>query len=160
MAILSSSKARAKNTTGMSSASNGGAGSRSTNQRIALLIFVGPFAVLFIGLYIIPIAYSIYQSLLGIKRDGTFGASYEVFVGLSQYVEVFRSSPFWNAVGRVLLFGVVQVPVMLGLALLLALLLDSPLVRGKKFFRLAFFAPYAVPGVIAAIMWGFLYSRG
>jgi len=31
-------------------------------------------------------------------------------------------------------------------------------VRGKKFFRLAFFAPYAVPGVIAAIMWGFLYS--
>ena len=57
-----------------------------------------------------------------------------------------------------LIFGAVQVPVMLGLALLLALLLDSPLVKGKKFFRLAFFAPYAVPGVIAAIMWGFLYS--
>ena len=57
-----------------------------------------------------------------------------------------------------LVFGVVQVPVMLGLALLFALLLDSPLIRGKKFFRLAFFAPYAVPGVIAAIMWGFLYS--
>jgi multiple sugar transport system permease protein len=58
----------------------------------------------------------------------------------------------------VLLFGVVQVPVMLGLALLFALLLDSPLLRGKRFFRLAFFVPYAVPGVIAAIMWGFLYS--
>ncbi len=57
-----------------------------------------------------------------------------------------------------LIFGVVQVPVMLGLALLFALLLDSPLLRGKKFFRLAFFVPYAVPGVIAAIMWGFLYS--
>ncbi|MEV9423170.1 sugar ABC transporter permease, partial [Klebsiella quasipneumoniae] len=56
------------------------------------------------------------------------------------------------------LFGVVQVPVMLGLALLFALLLDSPLLRGKRFFRLAFFVPYAVPGVIAAIMWGFLYS--
>ena len=47
---------------------------------------------------------------------------------------------------------------MLGVALALALLLDSPLVRGTKFFRLAFFAPYAVPAVIAAIMWGFLYS--
>lgn len=57
-----------------------------------------------------------------------------------------------------LLFGAVQVPVMLGLALVFALLLDSPLIRGKKFYRLAFFAPYAVPGVIAAIMWGFLYS--
>ena len=39
-----------------------------------------------------------------------------------------------------------------------ALLLDSPLLRGKRFFRLAFFAPYAVPGVIAAIMWGYLYA--
>jgi multiple sugar transport system permease protein len=47
---------------------------------------------------------------------------------------------------------------MLGFALVLALLLDSPLVKGKKFFRLAFFVPYAVPGVIAAIMWGYLYS--
>jgi multiple sugar transport system permease protein len=37
-------------------------------------------------------------------------------------------------------------------------LLDSPLVRGKAFFRLTYFLPYAVPGVIAAIMWGFLYS--
>jgi multiple sugar transport system permease protein len=59
---------------------------------------------------------------------------------------------------RVLEFGVVQVPIMLGLALIFALLLDSPLLRGKRFFRLAFFVPYAVPGVIAAIMWGFLYS--
>ena len=71
---------------------------------------------------------------------------------------MFQNGAFWSSVRRVLLFGVVQVPVMLGLALLFALLLDSPLLRGKKFFRLAFFVPYAVPGVIAAIMWGFLYS--
>ncbi|WP_316316750.1 carbohydrate ABC transporter permease, partial [Clavibacter michiganensis] len=64
----------------------------------------------------------------------------------------------WGSVLRVLLFGIVQVPVMLGLALVFALLLDSPLLRGKRFFRLAFFAPYAVPGVIAAIMWGYLYA--
>ena len=93
-----------------------------------------------------------------VQRKGTFGPAQEVFGGLTQYVRVFADAPFWDSVGRVLLFGVVQVPVMLGLALLLALLLDSPLVKGKQFFRLAFFVPYAVPGVIAAIMWGFLYS--
>ena len=71
---------------------------------------------------------------------------------------VIKSSGFWASVGRVLLFGIVQVPVMLGLALMFALQLDSPLLRGKRFFRLAFFVPYAVPGVIAAIMWGFLFS--
>jgi multiple sugar transport system permease protein len=75
-----------------------------------------------------------------------------------QYRRVFTDSPFWQSVERVLLFGIVQVPVMLGLALILALLLDSGLVSGKRFFRLAFFLPYAVPGVVAAIMWGYLYS--
>lgn len=121
-------------------------------------MFVLPFTLLFIAFYVVPIGFAIYQSLLTVEREGTFGPATQVFGGFVQYAAVFRDAPFWESVGRVLLFGVVQVPIMLGLALLFALLLDSPLVRGKKFFRLAFFAPYAVPGVIAAIMWGFLYS--
>jgi len=108
--------------------------------------------------YLVPILYAIYQSLLTVEREGTFGPAVQVFGGLTQYIAVFQNEPFWASIGRVLMFGVVQVPFMLGLALVLALLLDSPLVRGSKFFRLAFFAPYAVPSVIAAIMWGFLYS--
>jgi multiple sugar transport system permease protein len=123
-----------------------------------ILVFVGPFAALFIAFYLVPIGYAIWKSLLVVERTGTFGPAQEVFGGLTQYIRVFENEVFWASVGRVLLFGVVQVPVMLGLALLFALLLDSPLLRGKRFFRLAFFVPYAVPGVIAAIMWGFLYS--
>ncbi|MGK9148330.1 sugar ABC transporter permease [Plantibacter flavus] len=124
----------------------------------AIFIFIAPFAVLFALFYLVPIGYAVYQSLLVIERDGTFGEAREVFGGFAQYVQVFQNGPFWQSVGRVLAFGAVQVPIMLGLALIFALLLDSPLLRGKRFFRLAFFVPYAVPGVIAAIMWGFLYS--
>jgi multiple sugar transport system permease protein len=124
----------------------------------AIVAFVAPFGLLYLLFYVVPIGYAIYQSLLVVEREGTFGEATEVFGGLTQYALVFQNEPFWNSVGRVLTFGVVQVPVMLGLALLFALLLDSPLLRGKKFFRLAFFVPYAVPGVIAAIMWGFLFS--
>jgi multiple sugar transport system permease protein len=124
----------------------------------AILIFTAPFVILFVLFYLVPIAYAIWQSLLVVEREGTFGEAKEVFGGLTQYVLVFQNEAFWTSVARVLIFGAVQVPVMLGLALLFALLLDSPLLRGKKFFRLAFFVPYAVPGVIAAIMWGFLYS--
>ena len=108
--------------------------------------------------YVVPIAYAFWQSLLVVERDGTFGKAEQVFGGFAQYVLVFQNEAFWSSMGRMLTFGVVQVPVMLGLALLFALLLDSPLVRGKRFFRLAFFVPYAVPGVIAAIMWGSLFS--
>jgi multiple sugar transport system permease protein len=63
-------------------------------------------------------------------------------------------------VGRVLLFGVVQIPVMLIFATVLALLLDSVAIRFKRFFRLAFFLPYGIPGVVAAILWSFLYLPG
>ena len=128
------------------------------SHRKALTIFIGPFLLLYVLFYVIPIGYAIYQSFLTVERVGTFGPATTVFGGFTQYIAVFQASDFWASVLRVLAFGAVQVPVMLGLALLFALLLDSPLLRGKKFFRLAFFAPYAVPGVIAAIMWGFLYS--
>lgn len=138
------------------------AGVKPPKQRVphkaAILTFVLPFGILFALFYLVPIGYAIYQSLLVIEREGTFGEAREVFGGLTQYILVFQNGPFWQSVLRVLAFGVVQVPVMLILALVFALLLDSPLLRGKKFFRLAFFVPYAVPGVIAAIMWGFLYS--
>lgn len=124
----------------------------------AIAVFVLPFGILFLLFYLLPIGYAIWQSLLVVERDGTYGAPQEVFGWFAQYALVFQNGPFWESVGRVLLFGVVQVPVMLGLALLFALLLDSPVLKGKKFFRLAFFVPYAVPTVIAAIMWGFLFS--
>lgn len=124
-----------------------------TPHKGAIAVFLGPFGILFLLFYLLPIGYAIWQSLLVVQRDGLYGEPTEVFGGLTQYIQVFQNAPFWESVGRVLLFGVVQVPVMLGLALLFALLLDSPALKGKRFFRLAFFAPYAVPGVIAAIMW-------
>ncbi|HET8958146.1 MAG TPA: sugar ABC transporter permease [Microcella sp.] len=146
--------------TGASPAKKGGVKhvSKAVRHRGALAFFLAPFGVLFALFYVVPIGYAVYQSTLVVERDGTFGAARQVFGGLTQYISVFENAEFWESIGRVLLFGVVQVPIMLGVALLLALLLDSPLVRGTRFFRLAFFAPYAVPGVIAAIMWGFLYS--
>jgi multiple sugar transport system permease protein len=52
------------------------------------------------------------------------------------------------------------VPIMLGLALVFALLLDIPTVRLRRFSRIAIFLPYAVPGVIATLLWGFLYLPG
>ncbi len=131
---------------------------RGTPHRKALIVLIAPFGTLFVLLYLLPIAYAFWQSLLVIERDGTFGKAREVFGGFSQYALVMQNDSFWQAMGRMGLFGIVQVPVMLGLALVFALLLDSSLLKGRRFFRLAFFVPYAVPGVIAAIMWGNLLS--
>ena len=128
-----------------------------TKHKGAIVGFLAPFMVLFIIFYVFPVLYALYQSFFKIQRVDTFGVATTVFGGFDQYRRIIVSSEFWASIGRVLFLFVVQVPIMLGLALVLALLLDSTLTRGKKFFRLAIFAPYAVPGVIAAIMWGFLY---
>ncbi|NEL53679.1 sugar ABC transporter permease [Modestobacter sp. CPCC 205119] len=121
--------------------------------------FVLPFLVPFVLFYVVPICYAIGQSLTKTERTGgIFGEATTRFAGLEQYGRVFSDPGFREGVGRVLLFGVVQVPVMLGFALLLALLLDSTAARLNRFFRIAYFLPYAIPGVIAALMWAFLYS--
>lgn len=130
---------------------------RQRGQRVAWL-FLLPFGVPFLAFYVVPIAYAAYKSLFKIERAGIFAKPTEVFAGFDQYAAVFASEDFRGAVLRVLLFGIVQIPIMLVSALVLALLLDSTVVYLKRFFRIAFFVPYGIPGVIAAIMWGFIYS--
>ena len=128
------------------------------NHRLAIVGFLAPFLTVFTAFYLVPIGYAIHQSFQKVERDGTFGPARQVFAGFDQYATVVRSSDFWNSFVNVAQFFVLSIPLQLALALLFALLLDSPFLRGASFFRLALFAPYAVPGVIAALMWGFMYS--
>ena len=131
----------------------------SLRRRLTPYLFILPFGVLFLLFFIVPIIYAVYQSLYRSERNGLgLGAATVNFNGLGNYVDVFHDPNFYAGVGRVLLYGIVQVPVMLCLALLFALLLDSTVVRFKAVFRLAFFVPYAIPGIIAALLWGYLYD--
>ncbi|MGB3184284.1 MAG: sugar ABC transporter permease [Ornithinimicrobium sp.] len=126
-------------------------------NKSAIAIFLGPFLFMFVFFYVGPIVFALVQSFLKVERDGAFGAPTQVFGGLTQYAAVAQSSEFWTSIRHVVIFFFVSVPIQLLFSLVLALLLDSPLVKGKKFFRLAYFAPYAVPSVVAAIIWGYLY---
>ncbi len=115
--------------------------------------FVGPFMAIFALVFLAPIGYSIYLSLYKTRLIG--GTS---FVGLDNYRQAMTDANFWSAFGRVSLFLVIQVPIMLFIALLVALAIDSGRLYGKAFFRVAIFLPYAVPAVVAALMWGFMYG--
>ncbi|MGC8511863.1 MAG: carbohydrate ABC transporter permease [Acidimicrobiales bacterium] len=132
--------------------------SRRSRRTPAPIGFLAPFLVLFALFFLIPIGYAVYESLFATKVSG-LGLAPPVtkFVGLSNYSSVFGTASFIQGIERVLLFGIVQVPVMLAFATLLALLIDSVAARFTRFFRLAFFLPYGIPGVIAAILWSFLY---
>src|SRR5688500_2264687 len=115
--------------------------------------FVGPFMAVFALVFLAPIGYSIYLSLY---RNRLIGGN--SFVGLDNYTQALQDAQFWSGFGRVALFLVVQVPIMLVLALLVALAIDSGRLYGKAFFRVTIFLPYAVPAVVATLMWGFMYG--
>ncbi|MDX6265164.1 MAG: multiple sugar transport system permease protein [Kribbellaceae bacterium] len=118
-------------------------------------LFVGPFLAVFALTFLAPIGYAIYLSLF--RDQAFFGGT--VFVGPDNYVDALQDSKLWESFLRVLLFLVVQVPVMLVLALLAALAIDSARLHGASFFRVVIFLPYAVPGVVAVLMWGFIYGN-
>jgi multiple sugar transport system permease protein len=115
--------------------------------------FIGPFMAVFALVFLAPIAYSIYLSVF---RDQLIGGT--AFVGLDNYARALGDAQFWSALGRVSLFLAVQVPVMLFIALVVALALDSGRLYGRSFFRISIFLPYAVPAVVATLMWGFMYG--
>ncbi|GAA3159534.1 sugar ABC transporter permease [Nonomuraea salmonea] len=115
------------------------------------LAFIAPFAALFALVFIVPIAYAAYLSLF---QDKLVGGN--VFVGLDNYTKLVADPQFWDGVGRVVRFTLVQVPIMLLLSTALALALDSLRLHGARFLRVTIFLPYAVPAIVATLMWGFL----
>lgn len=138
---------------------HGRAHSTSWKRVLTPYLFILPFGVLFILFFLAPIVYAIVQSTFHFQRTGLGLSGTTVgFSGLNNYVTVLSDAKFYASIGRMILYGIVQVPLMLLLSLVLALLLDSTVVRFKAFFRLAFFVPYAVPGIIAALLWGYLYD--
>jgi multiple sugar transport system permease protein len=127
---------------------------RRDKRRWTGLGFVAPFLVVFLVVLIAPVGYSIYLSLFQERMIG--GNS---FVGIANYTQALNDPNFWDALGRVALFLVVQVPIMLAIALFAALALDSARLHFTAFFRISIFLPYAVPAVVAALMWGFIYGN-
>ncbi|MGC5172627.1 carbohydrate ABC transporter permease [Microbacterium sp. DT81.1] len=122
-------------------------------QYLAAYLFLLPFFVVFLTMLVVPLVYSGYLSLFESKLIGG-----EVFAGLASYARALSDPQFLASLGRVGLFFVIQVPIMLGLALFLALALDTARARGSKAIRLLVFMPYAVPAVVATLMWGYLYG--
>jgi multiple sugar transport system permease protein len=116
-------------------------------------LFVLPFALVFIAFLILPLVYAFYLSLY--SKGLATGV---VFAGLKNYATAFTDSSFLKGVWFVVRFAVVLIPVQMLVSLTLALVLDALTTRFARFARLMIFLPYAIPAVIGALMWGFLYS--
>lgn len=128
-------------------------GMRKPKREYIGMLYCLPYVVVFLFGMIIPMFYALYlsffkQSLLG----GT------TFAGFDNFIAAFKDEALWSGFRRVLIYAAIQIPLNLILSLVAALILDSQRIRHIAVPRILLFLPYAVPGVIAALMWGYIYG--
>ncbi|MEU5029359.1 carbohydrate ABC transporter permease [Streptomyces milbemycinicus] len=119
-------------------------------------VFLSPWLIGAVALTLVPMAVSLYLSF----------TDYNLFdpphwVGLRNYQEMLTEDPrYWRSVGTTMLYVVVAVPLKLGLALGVAMLLRN-LNRGRGFYRSAFYAPSLLGASMSiALVWKALFNDG
>jgi len=105
-------------------------------------LFVTPALVLFSVFLLYPIVSSLY--LVTRKWKGLTDS----FIGLGNFVRMANDSLFWHSLGTNFFLMAIQIPIMVILALVLAVVLNQGIRRFRGFFRLMFFLP-AVTSLVA-----------
>ena len=114
--------------------------------RVVHWAFAGPAAALFIVFFAYPLGASLYQSFTN-DDGGT-----QTWAGLAQYRRMLHDPVFWKSLYNTGILLVFQVPLMIGIALVLACVLNQSWLRFKGTWRIAFFLPSVTMLVAYAVV--------
>lgn len=110
-------------------------------------------ALILLGVFLFyPIVYSLYLSTTSSK------GIVQKFVGFGNYLKLFQDSMFMLALKNTLVFFLIQVPVMLFLALILATILNDKTIKYRGLFRTAFFLPAVTSLIAYTILFKMMFS--
>jgi len=121
-------------------------------EAIECYIFMLPVILGLLLFYLGPMIASLYFSL----TDYDMLSSAE-WVGAANYQELLDDDLFWKSLRVTVLYSAVSVPLVLLLALGLALLLNQKF-AGVTFFRTAFYLPTVMSGVAVATLWKWIFN--
>jgi len=120
-------------------------------------LFAAPFVLFLIGIYAYPFFYAIYMSFFDYFFSAPGVDVVRPFVGLGNYARVLQDPLFHIAIRNVVIFLVINVPLTVGLSMVLATALNSA-IRFRTFFRAAYYVPYITASVAAVGIWLWLFS--
>lgn len=115
--------------------------------------FLAPALVVLAGVTLFPLLFAFWLSL----RRYMLVAGSSSFVGLDNFVRLAGDGRFWNAFFNTAYFTAVSVAAELALGLAIALLLDRAF-PGKGLTRAVVMIPWAIPTVVSARMWEWMYN--
>ncbi len=121
-------------------------------ERLSYL-FILPDLIIFGIFIVIPVFYSLYLSF----HEWNILDPDKPFVGFMNFIKLFEDEFFIQALWNTVYFVGLNVPLMLGLALIIALLLNRKL-KGIGVFRTLYFLPVVTSMVVAAVIWRWLYN--
>ncbi len=114
--------------------------------------FLAPYLLIFASFWLWPIIYSFYLSFMSTRRlPWTFNPK-------MTWGRVVQDPAFYNALENTLTILAIQVPVMLFLATLLAVMLNSTLLRARGLIRFAFFAPVVIGEAAYAAVFRLMFN--
>lgn len=129
--------------------------------KLACAVLMAPFFLLLVTVFLIPTGTAMWLSFFASDQPGLgFGPESTVFVGLRSYVAVLSDPTFLSSLLTVVLYCLLYIPLMVVGALTLALLLDSGVAKLRSWMQMGLYLPHAVPGIIAALIWLYLYTPG
>ncbi|GAB1401203.1 sugar ABC transporter permease [Elusimicrobiota bacterium] len=118
------------------------------------LVFILPALILFLVFNFYPLIRTFQLSFYqwnGIDKD-------MIFVGFAQYKDILFNNPaFWKSMLNAGYVTLLALTLQNGLALLLALLVNRQ-IRGENIYRVIFFLPPVLSGVVVGLIWKFVYD--
>ncbi|WP_416900612.1 carbohydrate ABC transporter permease [Micromonospora echinospora] len=134
------------------------------NENLAGWLFVAP-VVAILGLFLLlPILMAFWVSLTGWNGQGSPFTSGVPFVGTDNYTRLFTEEglarrDFMTSIRNNLYYVAIVVPAQTALALGLALVVNNRMLRGKTFFRSAFYFPSVTSSVAISVVFLFLFAN-
>ncbi len=122
------------------------------NRKTIPYFLIAPIVVIFAVFMVYPICRSLYLSFFELVSG-----SYE-FVGFQNYVTLFKDETFWKSLFNTFIFLIVQVPIMIGGALLIAVAIEQKFIKGRAFFRTTIFLPSVTALVAYALVFKVLLN--
>ncbi len=122
------------------------------NLRLGLL-FISPWLLGFLAFTLYPMLASLYYSFTDFKI-----LEAPRWVGLDNYIQMFKDPLFWKALSNTFYLTLVGAPASVLVALGIALLLNTKGIRGIGAFRTVFFLPVIFPAVAGSILWIWLLN--
>ena len=127
---------------------------RSHQGRYAPYFFISPFYILFAIFFLFP---TLFALVLSLYKWGALDTP--AFFGLRNYDHLFKDPVFWAALRNTMFYAAASLFIIVPLALLEALALNSKLLKFRVLWRVVYFAPIVTSTVAISLVFRMLYNR-